>query len=254
MPPNLLILMFQSAFRVTFERESLRLAALFGVAPALAGLAGSMVGAHVAGATDVWIMVWGLGGALVGGLTMVPFAVRAAGDLLARLLDRAPIVTPGRATLRAYRLLGEAAIVMFGFGLIVFAVGQLLPENQAAPYIGLALAVIGLYLALGMTLLPQLAFYEPLPGIRQSFTLMKGERLRVFLFMLLVALPFTAVAGVLDNLAGAQPDSSPLIALAVSLVAGFVNGLSTGPQLVGLTQFYFAKLGEAPPTLRLPEA
>ncbi len=254
MPPNLLVLMFQSAFRVTLERESLRLAALFGVAPALAGLAGSMIGAHFAAASDVWIMVWGLGGAAVGGLAMVPFAVRAAGDLLARLLDRAPIVTPGRATVRAYRLLGEAALVLAGFGLVCFAVGQLVPQNGAAPYAVVALTVIGIYLTMGMLLLPQLAFFEPLPGIRQSFTLMKGERLRIFMFMMMVAMPFTVVAGVLDNLAGAQPDSSPLIALAVSLVAGFVNGLSTGPQLVGLTQFYFAKLGEAPPTLRLPEA
>ncbi|MDD3445402.1 MAG: hypothetical protein PHS60_08320 [Zavarzinia sp.] len=268
MPVPLLVLMLQSAYRVVFERESLRLAGLLGVVPALGAFLGSLLAVHGFGmdpgmSGDTVENPAALGGIFVGTalgflgslFVIAPFAVKAAGDLLARKLGCPPSVTPREATKRAWRILAQAAVVTAGLGAFNVAVGIMMPAGPAIFFVALLLLAVGIYVMLGLVLGAAQIFYGPSADLRLSFAMMKGERVKILAFLVAASIPFVFVANVIGSLADAQPEGDWLLVAAVSLLGGFVNGLSSAPQLVGLVQAYFAKSGETPPTIvDTPEA
>lgn len=263
MPVPLLVLMFQSAFRVVFERESLRLAFLLGVVPAI----GSTIAVHL---SALWfgadpsmtggeeMTVEGLGRMLMAAsigfalslFLVAPFATKAAGDLLARKLGRPPEVTPGEATRRAWLIILQVMAAAVGVVVFNILVTSLLPaEGPAATIVGSALLFIDAYFLLGLALAPAQIFYGPSADLRISFSMMRGGRLRIFAFIVVVALPFFFASNLISVIAGAQPAGAWLITILVSLVSGFAGGLANAPHLIGLVQAYFAKTGQQPPTV-----
>lgn len=253
MPPALLALMIQSAFRVTFERESLRIAFLFGVVPSLVafGIGHLATALFALDAEDSLIAT--ILGIVPGFVIAVPFAVRAAGGLLHRLLGREPVVLPRQATGRALAAIGLILGLGVAVGLVLGLIGLVVPpEVMQNPVVMIAVLFGTLYLALGLVFLPVLVFFGERLDPRAAFALAKGQRGRLFAFLMVVALPFFAGSTLLTEIAFAQPAGDVLIGALVTLVAGFVNGLSYGPHLIGLSQAYFALRGEAPPTLNTP--
>lgn len=251
MPPALLALMIQSAFRVTFERESLRLAFCLGVLPSIV----SLIVAH--GAIALFALEGESGlvaavlGTMVGLALAIPFAVKAGGDLLARVLDRPPVVSPAVATRRAFLVLGQIIALLAALGVLLGVAEGLFPGVLLNPVAMLVVAGGFLYLATGLVFGPVLAFFGETVDPRRSLTLVKGSRVKLFAFLLVVGLPFVMVSNIISSIALAQPDSALVLAVIVALVAGFVGGLSYGPHLVGLTQAYFALNGAPPPMLNI---
>ena len=265
MPATLLALMIQSAFRVVFERESLRLAFLLGVVPSLGAYIGVVlatmdmpapapdagpVSEAAALAALQTAMVGAVLGYLVAMAVALPFAVRAAGDLLARRLGAPPAISPGEAVRRAYWLFGQAVGTVALTIMASYIVGLVLPEEGALTSVAMLLILGALvYVLLGFLQIPGVVFYGERPDIRASFALMRGQRLKLFLFVLVVAMPFFMAASLFSTIAQGQPDGAWVLALFVSLIGGFVNGLSSGPHLVGLVQAYFARTGQTPPMI-----
>lgn len=247
MPPVTLAQMIQAAFRVVSERESLRLALLTGLVPNLIGYLGGVVGMQFIGLSPEQAVFAVLLGGLVGRLATLPATVRAGGDLLARRLDRPPTVEPSVAIGRAFRLYGLfLAAVSTTMALSVIAALSL-GEGTISLLVQLALVVVTVYVILGFTMAPQAVFYEDEATVARSFAIIKGDRPRIAGFLLVITLPFFFAGMLVTALGGADP-AEP-VALVLSLVTGFVMALSTGPMLIGLTVFYFAKRGEAPPDL-----
>lgn len=265
MPATLLALMIQSAFRVVFERESLRLAFMLGVVPSLGAYIGVVLAtlnmptptaesgpASDAAVLAVWqtAMVGAILGYLVAMVAALPFAVRAAGDLLARRLGAPPAISPGEAVRRGYWLFGQAVGTVALTVMASYLVGLVLPEEGALTnVVGLLILGTLFYILLGFLQMPGVVFYGEQADIRVSFALMRGQRLKLFLFVLVVAMPFFMATLFFNSIAQGQPDGAWVLALFVSLVGGFVNGLSSGPHLVGLVQAYFARTGQTPPMI-----
>lgn len=265
MPVPLLALMIQSAFRVVFERESLRLAFILGVVPSL----GAYIGVTLAtlnlptpapGApppTDEAVLaafqtavIGAVIGYLVAMAAVLPLAVRGAGDLLARKLGAAPAVSSQDAVRRSLWLFAQAVGIVALTIMAGFLIGLVLPEESALTGVALLLVMGAMvYVFLGFLLLPGVVFYAERADMRLSFALMRGQRLKFFLFVVVVAAPFTLAASLFSTIAQGQPDSAWILALFVSLVGGFVNGLSSGPHLVGLVQAFFARTGQTPPMI-----
>ncbi|PWR20904.1 hypothetical protein [Zavarzinia compransoris] len=264
MPVNMLALMLQSAFRVVFERESLRLAVLIGVLPSL----GAYIGTVLAGLTltpppadtplsdaeTLAALQTALLGAALGYLVAMaaamPLAVRAAGDLLARKLGAPPAVLPGEAVRRGLVLFAQAVAVVVLVMMGGYLLGLLVPDGSAVASLALlGVMIASVYVFLGFLMVPGVLFYAERADIRASFALMRGQRLKLFLFVLVVAMPFIMAASLFSAIAQGQPDGAWVLALFVSLVGGFVNGLSTGPHLIGLVQAYFARTGRMPPSI-----
>ncbi|PWR24483.1 hypothetical protein [Zavarzinia aquatilis] len=252
MPPALLALMIQSAFRVTFERESLRLAFFLGVLPSVVslGLTNGADALYDLDREDVYLIA--MVGTLIGLALAVPFAVKAGGDLVARALDRPPAVSPGIATRRAYLVLLQIFGLMAAFGAVLGVIGGLAPGLLDNPVLRLAVAAVVIYVAAGFVFGPILAFFGETVDPRRSFALARGSRPKLLAFLMVVGLPYFVASIFVSSIAVAQPDSAIILAVLVALVGGFVNGLSYGPHLIGLTQAYFALTGETPPSLNIP--
>ncbi|MCF4165456.1 hypothetical protein L2U69_07365 [Zavarzinia compransoris] len=261
MPVPLLVLMLQSAFRVVFERESLRLAFLLGVVPAIGSNLAVALSAHWFGSdpsmdSGAEINVEALGGMVIAAsagfvlslFLVAPFAAKAAGDLLARRLGRPPEVTPQEATRRAWLVLVQMVAAALAVVALNVAVSSLMPAASAAGvFVGTALLFLDAYFLLGLALAPAQLFYGPSADLRLSFSMMRGGRLRILAFVVIVALPFLFASNLISVIAGAQPAGAWVITILVSLVSGFVAGLSNAPHLIGIVQAYFAKTGEDPP-------
>lgn len=251
MPPALLALMIQSAFRVTFERESLRLAFFLGVLPSVISMAVTHGAIALFGLGEDDVFVTALLGTLAGLALSLPFAVKAGGDLLARVLDRPPVVSPAVATRRALLVLLQLVALLTALGAVLGVIDGLVPGLLDNPVLRLALAGGFLYVAAGLVFGPVLAFFGETVDPRRAFALARGSRPKLLAFLLVVGLPYFVASLFVSSIALSQPEGALVLTVLVALVGGFVNGLSYAPHLVGLTQAYFAVIGETPPTLNI---
>lgn len=252
MPPATIAQMLQAAFRVVGDRDSLRLAFLLGFIPGLVGYVASVV-------VDTYLElgVWGgplglFAGDLVGRLATLPQTVRAGGDLLARRLNRPPQVEPGVAVSRAFRLFTLFVVTIIGMGAASIALQVVLGEGPVAVLVSAATFTASVYVGLGFTMGPQAVFYEDEGTAARSFAIVRGDRPRILAFLMVVNLPFVFGGLFVTSLGGPQP-SEPVL-LVLSLIAGFVGALATGPMFIGLTVLYFGKRGETPPDVIDPAA